>query len=59
MLLAVHDELVFEVPTDQLHDLARLVAGEMAGAESLKVPLKVDVKAGPNWADSKPINLGT
>ena len=56
MLLQIHDELVFEVPTENLHDLARLVTEEMARAEALNVPLKVDVKAGPNWADTKPLN---
>ncbi|MFH1919491.1 MAG: DNA polymerase I [Planctomycetota bacterium] len=55
MLLQIHDELIFEVPTAKLHDLARLVVEEMVGAESLNVPLKVDVKAGPNWADTKPL----
>ncbi|MFH1266475.1 MAG: DNA polymerase I [Planctomycetota bacterium] len=55
MLLQIHDELIFEVPTAKLHDLARLVVEEMVGAEPLNVPLKVDVKAGPNWADAKPL----
>jgi DNA polymerase-1 len=55
MLLQIHDELIFEVPTDNLHDLARLVNEEMVGAQSLNVPLKVDVKAGPNWADVEPL----
>ncbi len=56
MLLQIHDELVFEVPVERLHDLARLVSEEMVAAERLKVPLKVDVKAGPNWADTEPVN---
>jgi DNA polymerase-1 len=51
MLLQIHDELVFEVPCDRLHDLAALVTEEMAGVMKLAVPLKVDTKAGPNWAD--------
>jgi len=59
MLLQIHDELVFEVPTQKLHDLAGLVTEEMAGAEPLCVPLKVDVKAGQNWADTKPLNHTT
>jgi len=57
MLLQIHDELVFEVPTDKLHHLARLVTEEMVGAERLDVPLKVDVKAGSNWADAKPLRV--
>jgi DNA polymerase-1 len=54
MLLQIHDELIFEVPSEQLHDLATLVREEMVGAGVLRVPLKVDLKAGPNWADARP-----
>jgi len=54
MLLQIHDELIFEVASDELDALADLVIEEMAGAAALEVPLKVDVKAGPNWADAKP-----
>jgi DNA polymerase-1 len=56
MLLQIHDELIFEVPSDQLNDLAELVQQEMVGVRALGVPLKVDVKAGMNWADAKPWN---
>jgi DNA polymerase-1 len=52
MLLQIHDELIFETPSDQLPSLARLVTEEMAGVETLKVSLKVDLRAGPNWADA-------
>jgi len=55
MLLQIHDELVFEVPTEDLPGLARLVCEEMVGAGRLEVPLKVDVKAGPNWAETEKI----
>jgi DNA polymerase-1 len=53
MLLQIHDELIFEVPAEELVRLALLVREEMAGAAALRVPLKVDLKAGPNWADAK------
>ena len=56
MLLQIHDELIFEVPSDQLHDLAKLITEEMVHACQLQVPLKVDLKAGPNWADAKPFD---
>jgi DNA polymerase-1 len=58
MLLQIHDELVFEVPADQLHDLAGLATEEMIAAWPLNVPLKVDVKAGPNWADTESVASG-
>jgi DNA polymerase-1 len=50
LLLQIHDELVFEFPPDEQDRLTRLVAEEMSGAAQLSVPLKVDVKTGPNWA---------
>ncbi|MGI6358750.1 MAG: DNA polymerase I [Bacillota bacterium] len=54
MILQVHDELIFEVPTDELRDVARLVREEMEQALSLLVPLKVDVKVGSNWLNVAP-----
>jgi DNA polymerase-1 len=50
MLLQIHDELVFEVPSPELARVAELVVAEMTGAARLDTPLKVDVKCGPNWA---------
>jgi len=51
MLLQVHDELVFEVPEDELSDAAALVIAEMESAVSLSVPLKADWKWGRAWGD--------
>ncbi len=51
MLLQIHDELVFEVPSGELDHLAQLVVDEMSGVMKLAVPLKVDLKSGDNWAD--------
>jgi DNA polymerase I len=53
MLLQVHDELVFEVPSAEVEALTGLVRREMEGAASLAVPLVVDVGVGPNWLASK------
>ena len=58
MLLQIHDELIFEVPPDQLHPLAELVRREMVSACTLNVPLKVDIKAGPNWAAAEEMESG-
>jgi DNA polymerase I len=57
MLLQIHDELVFEVPPDELQAVSRLVHDEMTGALAtrLQVPLRVDVAAGPNWLDLEPV----
>ncbi len=53
MLLQVHDELLFEVPTEELEEMCRLVPAMMSTALELSVPLKVDIKSGRNWAELK------
>jgi DNA polymerase-1 len=53
MLLQVHDELVFEVPPDEVDSLRTLVVSEMTSAVALRVPLVVDVGVGDNWVDAK------
>jgi DNA polymerase I len=55
MLLQIHDELIFEVPAGEVDYLAQLLRAEMANVHPLRVPLKVDVKAGPNWADAREV----
>jgi DNA polymerase I len=51
LLLQIHDELVFEAPSEEVDRLGMLVRQEMESVERLSVPLKVDVKVGDNWAD--------
>ena len=51
MLLQVHDELVLEVPHEELEPVAVLVREVMESAFDLDVPLQVDIEAGPNWYD--------
>jgi DNA polymerase-1 len=53
MLLQVHDELVFEVPPDEIDAVRELVVHEMENAAALEVPLVVDVGIGDNWLDTK------
>lgn len=53
MLLQVHDELVFEVPEEELELMKRLVPEVMESALKLDVPLKVDVNYGENWYEAK------
>jgi DNA polymerase-1 len=50
MLLQVHDELLFEVPPKELYTVIEHVTKIMEGVYKLKVPLKVDIKTGHNWA---------
>ena len=51
MLLQVHDELVFEVPEDEVDEVRELVRERMENVHPLTVPLRVDVGVGPNWRD--------
>lgn len=53
LLLQVHDELVLEVPEDELELMKRMVAEVMESALKLDVPLKVDVDSGMNWYEAK------
>ena len=52
MILQVHDELVFNVYTDELETLRRLVVDNMENAYSGKVPLEVGVGVGANWLEA-------
>jgi DNA polymerase-1 len=51
LTLQVHDELVFEVPPDEMDILKQIVQEIMPAAMKLSVPLKIDIKAGPNWGE--------
>ena len=49
LLLQVHDELIFEVPDEELAQMLKVVPQIMATAVEFSVPLKVDIKTGGNW----------
>jgi len=51
MTLQVHDELLFEVPPEEVETMKGLVAEIMPQALKLSVPLKIDIKLGKNWAE--------
>jgi DNA polymerase-1 len=53
LILQIHDELVFELPTAQAKKHAEWIDKEMSSAIKLDVPLKVDVTHGPNWLAKK------
>ena len=52
MLLQVHDELVFDVPKNELETFKSMVKQEMESAFSLSVPIVVDVGIGNNWLEA-------
>ena len=53
MTLQVHDELVFEVPAEERKGMETLVREAMENVWAFKVPLKVTLGWGANWADCK------
>ncbi|MFC2005697.1 DNA polymerase I [Chloroflexota bacterium] len=53
MLLQVHDELLFEVPEEELDEMRQLVSKVMCDAVKLSVPLLVDINTGQNWGELK------
>ncbi len=53
MILQVHDELVFEVPVEELERTRFLVKAMMEGVAKLDVPIKVEMKVGKNWYEAE------
>ena len=53
MLLQVHDEVVLEVPEEEVVDTTVTIREAMENAFNLAVPLKVDVEVGSNWLEMK------
>ena len=51
MIVQVHDELIFEVPKDELEQMESLIQELMPAAMDLAVPLEVDLKKGYNWGE--------
>lgn len=52
MILQVHDELLFEIYNDELNELKKHIVNDMESAWKLKVPLKVEIGTGKNWAEA-------
>jgi DNA polymerase-1 len=51
MILQIHDELIFEVPNEEVEEMSKLVRETMEGMMELKVPLIVDIHVGKNWKE--------
>jgi DNA polymerase-1 len=52
MILQVHDELVFEVPPDEIEKARKIIKDKMQNALSLSVPIVVDIGIGRNWFEA-------
>jgi DNA polymerase-1 len=51
MIMQVHDELVFEVPEEELQNTIPMIQNEMETVMELSVPLRVSIHSGKNWAE--------
>jgi DNA polymerase-1 len=56
-VLQILDEVLFDVPEEELATAARVTADAMKHAYELEVPLVVGVEAGRNWADLEPVHV--
>ena len=52
MVLQIHDELVLEVPEDEIQPVKRLLTEQMEGVMALSVPLTVECNYGKNWLEA-------
>ena len=50
LVLQVHDELLFEVPDDEVSIMEKLIKNEMENVVKLSIPLEVSLKTGKNWS---------
>ena len=55
IVLQVHDELLLEVQDDSLDAVQQALRYEMEHVAEMRVPLRVELKIGPNWGDLRPI----
>ena len=53
MILQIHDELIFNVITEELEEVKKIVKDKMENVYKLNVPLVVDIEEGKNWYDAK------
>jgi DNA polymerase-1 len=57
LVLQVHDELLFEVPKDQVEDTAKRVKNIMENVFTLSVPIQTEAKVGSNWGEMKKLEI--
>ena len=57
MVLQLHDELIFDVWSEDVVQVAKIVKAGMEGCLHLRVPTPVKVKIGATWGDLHPMNL--
>lgn len=53
MILQVHDELVFELPKEEVSELESIVKNKMENTVKLRVPVQIEMSSGQNWLETK------
>jgi len=57
MILQVHDELVFDVPKEELKNIYKIVKDSMENVIKLKVPIEAHIEVGKNWLEQESLKL--
>ncbi|XP_058462812.1 DNA polymerase theta isoform X2 [Malaya genurostris] len=57
LVLHLHDELIFEVPSEQARKIAKILKSSMENCAKLSLPLRVKVKMGPCWGQLKEMQV--
>lgn len=57
LIMQIHDELVFDVPSEESNELVGLVKEKMENVLQLDVPVRVDIKKGRNWLEMEAVNI--
>ena len=52
MVLQIHDELLLEVPVEEIDKVKDILTAEMENAVALSVPLTIECNYGKNWLDA-------
>lgn len=52
MILQVHDELVFDVPNEEIEEVTEIVKQQMTNALPLSIPIEVGIDIGSNWLEA-------
>jgi DNA polymerase-1 len=52
MIMQVHDELVFDVPKDEIEVFKKIILDKMSNAIKTSVPLIVEIGEGKNWLEA-------
>ena len=51
LLLQVHDELIFEVPPQEIEEMKIIIRNAMEAGYGFKLPLKASIETGDTWGE--------